>query len=88
MDKKEAIYILSDELSDIKETLDKAKIISGYLYQDYFSKNDDKVINSVFLHEHARIIFDIVSDYTFEARKVIEKLFEEQKNSPAADQSK
>lgn len=86
MEKKEAIYTLSDELSDIEIAIDKALAISNYLHENDFSEDDKKIY--CFIQKHTKIAFDVITDYVFEARKIVKDLLKEQKNSPTTDQSK
>ena len=76
----QAAYELSDELSEVKDKLDKAYLILTEMSNDYFEKYncEDKEDCSAIIFEFPKNekFANIAFDYVYEAKNIIDKLEE------------
>ena len=76
----QAAYELSDELSEVKDKLDKAYLILTEMSNDYFEKYncEDKEDCSAIIFEFPKNekFANIAFDYVYEAKNIIDELYE------------
>ena len=75
MSKKEALNKLKDEITDIRETFNKASCVEWCLLEGYFlSNNPDK--NFLNAHyKHCRELLCVVDDYFNQIQQMFENLY-------------
>ncbi len=77
MNKKEALYELSDEIADIEEVLNKIRSVSWCLVNGYFFEGKPKENILILYYEQYKEMFFILDDYLIQMKLMFEKLHKE-----------
>ena len=80
-EKTQAAYIVSDEIMDMRLSLERAEYVMQDINEDYFNKLDKRreSDHSAILWEHPRytVKSDIVTEYLYKVRVTLDALWEQ-----------